>query len=78
MDKLLDSFREHPASVGETYLEHMGVASSFGLTLLKAGLACMVHSVLPFLFTTTGRRAIEDLHCRMVTHRSRHAVLARD
>jgi hypothetical protein len=69
MDKLLESFREHPATVGETYVEHFGVATSFGFTLIKAGLACLVHAVFPFLFTTTGRGAIEDLHRRMVTHR---------
>jgi hypothetical protein len=74
MDKLLESFRDHPASVGETYLEHMGVAASFGFTLVKAGLACLVHALLPFVFTTTGRHAIEDLHRRMVTHRNRHGL----
>lgn len=73
MDKLIDSFREHPASVGETYVEHFGVASSFGFTLVKAGLACLIHAVFPFLFTTTGRSAIEDLHRRMVTHRDHRA-----
>ena len=71
MDKLLAPFRAHPATVGETYVEHFGVASSFGFTLLRAGLACLIHGVFPFLFTTTGRRAIEDLHRRMVTHRDR-------
>ena len=71
MDKLLEPFRAHPATVGETYVEHFGVASSFGFTLIRAGLACLIHGVFPFLFTTTGRRAIEDLHRRMVTHRDR-------
>ena len=73
MDKLIEPFREHPASVGETYVEHFGVATSFGVTLVKAGLACLVHAIFPFLFTTTGRRTIEDLHRRMVTHRVRRA-----
>jgi hypothetical protein len=71
MDKLLEPFRAHPATVGETYVEHFGVASSFGFTLIRAGLACLIHGFFPFLFTTTGRRAIEDLHRRMVTHRDR-------
>lgn len=71
MDKLLEPFRAHPATVGETYVEHFGVASSFGFTLIRAGLACLIHGVFPFLFTATGRRAIEDLHRRMVTHRDR-------
>ena len=65
------SFTDHPHSVGETYLEHMGVALSFGLRLLGAGLACLVHAFLPFLFTKTGSRTITVLHERMVTKRAR-------
>ena len=71
MNKWLDMFREHPASVGETYVEHLGVATSFGLSLIRAGLACLIHAVLPFLFTAYGRSTIADLHRRMVTHRDR-------
>lgn len=67
-------FTEHPRSVGETYLEHMGVAASFGGRLLVAGLACMVHAVLPFLFTKTGSQAITELHDRMVLNRRREAA----
>ena len=73
MDKLIEPFREHPASVGESYVEHFGVATSFGFTLVMAGFACLVHAIFPFLFTTTGRRTIEELHRRMVTHRDRRA-----
>lgn len=64
-------FTEHPRSVGETYLEHMGMAGGFGGRLLVAGLACLVHAVLPFLFTKTGSRAITELHDRMVANRVR-------
>ena len=71
MDKLLQHFREHPATVGETYFEHLGVALRFGLAMIGGGLACLVHAVFPFLFTATGRSTIESLHRRMVTHRDR-------
>lgn len=64
-------FTEHPRSVGETYLEHMGVAASFGGRLLVAGLACLVHAFLPFLLTKTGSRTITELHDRMVSNRVR-------
>lgn len=66
-------FTEHPASVEETYVEHLGVATSFGLSMILAGLACLVHAVLPFLFVKTGSRVIEGLYGRMVTSRRRHA-----
>jgi hypothetical protein len=62
-------FLSHPDSVGETYLEHQGVALSFAAELLMASLACAVHAVVPGLFTRTGSRAIERLHARMVANR---------
>ena len=66
-------FTEHPASVDETYLEHMQVATSFGTHMILAGLACLVHAVFPFLFVKTGSLAIAALHERMVSKRRRHA-----
>ncbi len=65
----LISFTEHPASVGESYGEHFVTASGFGMTMLAAGLACLLHGVFPFLFHRTGSNAITALYRRMVTHR---------
>jgi hypothetical protein len=59
-------FTEHPESVGETYGEHMARASWFGARMMLAGMACMVHAALPFLFVRTGSRAIEELNARML------------
>lgn len=64
-------FQEHPASVGETYTEHMGQAASFGFRMVFAGLACLIHAWLPFAFERTGSRAIAELHERMVVKRRR-------
>lgn len=66
-------FNDHPATVGETYTEHLAAASGFGLRMILAGLACLVHGLLPFLFTRTGSDAIRELHTRMVTNRRRVA-----
>lgn len=63
-------FRDHPASVNESYLEHMGVAASFGWAMLKASCACFVHALVPGLCERTGSRIIARLHSRMVTNRS--------
>ena len=68
---LIRSFTEHPASVGESYGEHLGRATCFGLRMMFAGLACLVHGVLPFLFERTGSRAIAELNERMVVNRRR-------
>jgi len=72
----LKHFTDHPASVGETYTEHMGQAASFGFRLLLAGVACLVHAVLPFLFVRTGSRAIAELNERMILKRHRHQRVA--
>ncbi|MEM9838332.1 MAG: DUF6356 family protein [Pseudomonadota bacterium] len=64
-------FMEHPESVGETYTEHMGMALSFSVAMFRAAGCCFVHAFLPFLFKTTGRDTITELHHRMVTHRDR-------
>ena len=58
-------FTEHPESVGETYGEHMVRATSFGGRMVVAGLACMLHAWLPFIFVRTGSLAINELHARM-------------
>lgn len=63
-------FTQHPASVGETYLQHLRTALSFGIRMLGGGAACLVHSLLPFLFVRTASRCIEQLHDRMVLHRA--------
>jgi hypothetical protein len=65
-------FREHPESVGESYLEHLFQASYFGMRMLVAGLACLVHAILPCLFKTTGRTAISELHTKMLVDRAKH------
>jgi hypothetical protein len=62
-------FTEHPQSVGETYAEHMARASWFGGRMVVAGLACMVHALLPFVFVRTGSQAIEELNARMLATR---------
>ena len=63
------AFTEHPASVGESYSEHLFRAVYFGTRMLFAGIACLVHGVLPFLFVRTGSRAIAELNDRMVVNR---------
>ena len=59
------SFVEHPASVGESYFEHMRFAGSFGVVLLGAAGAAFVHAIIPPLFETTASRLIKSLHQRM-------------
>jgi len=65
------AFTEHPRSVGETYLQHLGVAARCGVSMVVAGMACLVHALLPFLFERTASDCLTRLHQRMVEQRSR-------
>src|SRR6202035_231909 len=68
------SFTEHPASVGENYFAHFRHAAGFSFSMLRGGLACMVHAVFPFLCTRTGSGIVASLNTRMITNR--HAAPA--
>ena len=63
-------FTAHPATVGESYGEHLVTATSFGGRMVLAGIACMLHGLLPFLFVRTGSRAVGELNAQLVARRS--------
>jgi hypothetical protein len=67
-------FTDHPDAVGESYVEHMGVALSFAGPLLLAGLAALVHAVLPFLCVTTASATVKRLHARMTNRVPKPAI----
>ena len=69
-------FTDHPASVGESYLQHLFVAAGYGMRMVTSGLACLVHAFLPFLFVRTGSRCIEQLHSEMLVRRRRRTIEA--
>jgi len=62
---MLDKFTAHPHAVGETYAEHAHTAASFGLEMIGAGLACLVHALLPWAYQTTASRRVRALYARM-------------
>ena len=68
---MFEFFQRHPRSVGETYLEHMVMATTFGVLMIGGGLACLIHAVLPEVFEHTASRVIAILNARMVTNRNR-------
>jgi hypothetical protein len=63
-------FTSHPATVGESYGEHLVTATSFGSRMVLAGIACMLHGLLPFLFVRTGSRAVSELNAELIARRS--------
>jgi hypothetical protein len=70
IDKL---FLEHPKSVGESYFEHLFMASCFSGRMLLGAAACFIHALVPGLCVKTGSNTIRELNDRMVTNRQRHA-----
>jgi hypothetical protein len=62
-------FTDHPASVNETYFQHMAMAFGFGGRMRVGALACFVHGLFPWLCLTRGSDTIRVLHHRMVSHR---------
>ncbi|MFZ4607051.1 MAG: DUF6356 family protein [Caulobacter sp.] len=61
----MNPFTQHPHAVGESYRQHLGVATSFGFTMILAGLASVIHGLCPWLFRTTGSRTVKRLYNRL-------------
>ena len=61
MQMIEQRFLAHPATVGESYGEHARFAAWFGSRQLLAGMAALVHAVLPFAFETTASRRVKEL-----------------
>ncbi|MBC2886880.1 hypothetical protein H7Q97_15945 [Ochrobactrum sp. CM-21-5] len=57
-------FTEHPASVDETYFQHMTFAARFSIKLFAAAFAALIHAILPFLFEKTASTIVRQLYER--------------
>jgi hypothetical protein len=63
--------REHLSGVHEDYFEHMRFALGFGLKLLGAALAVIIHALIPALFETKGSATVFRLADELA-NRSHH------
>ncbi|MDG2260976.1 MAG: DUF6356 family protein [Actinomycetota bacterium] len=61
------AFTEHPASVGETYGQHMRVAVHFAKECSLAAGAAAVHAVVPAVCRTSASDRIKKLHREMTS-----------
>lgn len=68
-------FLRHPRSIGESYVQHFTTAVGVGINLIGAGLACVVHAIMPALFERTASTAVNALHARLA---NRTRIAARD
>jgi hypothetical protein len=63
-------FLDHPRSLGMTWATHGYGAVAIGFRLLGAGLACMVHAVVPGFFTQTAGRTITQMYGHMTERKA--------
>lgn len=54
-------FHEHPASINETYLQHMRHSFKIGGRLALLIPITIIHGIFPILFTTTVSRELNDI-----------------
>ncbi len=59
-------FTNHPATVNETFLQHMKFALGFSFWLGVASMAALVHAIIPALCETTASRILKRLHVRIM------------
>ncbi|MBI1417391.1 MAG: hypothetical protein GC146_09225 [Limimaricola sp.] len=64
-------FLDHPASVDETYFQHMRFAGWFSFWLATAAGAALLHAIVPAVCETTASRIIRRLYARI---ENRHAA----
>ena len=63
--RLATKFTAHPASVGQTYIEHFKFAFKVSVSLFKAFLACLIHAIYPPLHKNTASATIAELNSRI-------------
>ena len=59
---MLNDCKKHLKDVGEGYFQHMFNAAAYGMPLIGAGLAALVHAVFPALFQRTASDTVASLH----------------
>lgn len=73
---MFNASREHLAKAGETYFEHMRFAATVGLLATGAGLACLIHALVPGVCTQTCSRTLALLQ-ELFADRRRLSLVAR-
>ena len=59
---MIGASKRHLGDAGESYFQHLRFATKVGAVAIGGGLACIVHALVPGLFTNTGSRAIARLN----------------
>ena len=59
---LVNRSRSHLEAVEESYVDHMRFAGGVGWLMVAAGIACLLHALVPALFPDRASRTIQGLH----------------
>ncbi len=73
MQNLSRLFTDHPAKVGESYVEHMAFAFGFSFRLFRAAFAALIHGVVPGVCETTASTQVLAMNDEI---RARRAAMA--
>ena len=63
-------FAEHPRSLGMSWASHGAGAIKIGAELIAAGAACLIHAIVPALFTQTAGKTVDRMHRHMTSRRA--------
>ena len=63
-------FLEHPRSLGMSWAGHGVGAVAIGARLVGAGCACLVHAIVPALFTQTAGKTISGMYDHMIRRKA--------
>jgi hypothetical protein len=63
-------FFEHPRSLGMSWAAHGIGAVAIGARLVGAGVACLVHAVVPGFFTQTAGKTITHMYDHMARRKA--------
>ena len=63
-------FREHPRSLGMTWAGHGIGAVKISAQLIGAGIACLIHAIVPGWFTQTAGKTVTHMYDHMTKRRA--------
>ena len=63
-------FTEHPRSLGMSWGAHAAGAVGIAARLIGAGMACLVHAIVPGWFTETAGRTVTAMYQHMASRKA--------
>jgi len=66
-------FRDHPSALGMSWSGHAVGAFVIGVRMIGAGVACIVHAIVPALFAQAAGRTVTDLYTHMARRKANAA-----